>query len=334
MVFRTNPAAGRPAAVPTNYLAFEYGPHGGGHGHPDKLGFVLHARGKILAVDPGCIAYGNPAHRGWYRQTLSHNTIVVDHKSQQPTEGQLEFAAFGQNMGIACARSDGAYPGVLLRRTLAVIGDTVLDLYLCSSKDKHTYEWAYHNRGNLECDVQMRPLKNAPEGDGYRWASGWQRGNASRLWRATWQEDGVSVSLAQVMDAPGQVLRATGMGQPASVRVPFVVARRRAAEAVYASALIIGRAPRKPTVSLLDLKDGDRPLARTQALALEAVNGSTRDVLIVRPGGGVASCGTIELRGQAALLRWRAGKLQRVLVVGDGIVTVNGEEVETGGGQL
>ena len=331
VIFRTNPIAGKPAAVPTNYLVFDYGPHGGGHGHPDKLGFVLHGRGKILGVDPGCIAYGNPAHRGWYKQTLSHNTVVVDHRSQKPTEGKLEFSAFGPNMGLACGRSDGAYPGVLLRRAIAMIGDTILDIYFCSSREKHTYEWAYHNRGELECAVPVQPLKAAPSGDAYRWATDWLKGNADGLWRATWQEDDVFVSLAQAMDGRGEVLRAVGKGQPPSVEVPFVLARRRAADAVYATGLIIGRSPRKPEISLLTLEAGGKPLAHSKGMALELRNGGTRDVFIVRPGGGAAVCGKIELNGRGALLRWRGEKLQSVLVAGNGIVTVDGKVADARG---
>ena len=63
MILRSGPTGGDGADqhIPENYLALDYGPHGGGHGHPDKLGFVLYGRGTLLAEDPGCIAYGNPA---------------------------------------------------------------------------------------------------------------------------------------------------------------------------------------------------------------------------------------------------------------------------------
>jgi hypothetical protein len=39
-------------------LALKFGPHGGGHGHFDKLTFISYANGKHLAVDPGTQAYG------------------------------------------------------------------------------------------------------------------------------------------------------------------------------------------------------------------------------------------------------------------------------------
>ncbi|MSS74006.1 MAG: hypothetical protein EXS64_21355 [Candidatus Latescibacteria bacterium] len=33
------------AERPEAYLLLKYGPHGGGHGHPDKLSLILHACG-------------------------------------------------------------------------------------------------------------------------------------------------------------------------------------------------------------------------------------------------------------------------------------------------
>ena len=49
------------AGPPENprYLAFDFRPHGGGHGHSDKLGYISYARHKALGVDPGVQSYGD-----------------------------------------------------------------------------------------------------------------------------------------------------------------------------------------------------------------------------------------------------------------------------------
>ncbi len=75
-------------APDATWLCLKYGPHGGGHGHPDKLNFVLYSRGQILGVDPGTAAYGVPIQNEWYKSTLAHNTLVVDEENQKPAEGK------------------------------------------------------------------------------------------------------------------------------------------------------------------------------------------------------------------------------------------------------
>lgn len=80
--------------APTNdhTLILKFGPHGGGHGHYDKLGFVSYARGGILAVDPGTQPYGAPTHDTWDKMTVAHNTMVVDERTQAEATGQLMWS--------------------------------------------------------------------------------------------------------------------------------------------------------------------------------------------------------------------------------------------------
>ena len=35
------------------WLCLKFGPHGGGHGHPDKNNFILYTRGRVMFPDPG-----------------------------------------------------------------------------------------------------------------------------------------------------------------------------------------------------------------------------------------------------------------------------------------
>jgi hypothetical protein len=68
-------------------VTLDYGPHGGGHGHPDKLGLIVHSAGRIMAPDPGSIQYAAPLQLGWFKTTVSHNTVSVDGQPQEPCTG-------------------------------------------------------------------------------------------------------------------------------------------------------------------------------------------------------------------------------------------------------
>ena len=130
------------------WLCLDYGPHGGGHGHPDKLGFVLYARGEELAVDPGTARYGTPLQGSWFRTTLAHNTLVAGEASQKPTTGHCR--AFGSSGGVDYVVADAgqAYPGVSFVRGVAMLDEnTVVLVDRVDAKQASTLDVAYHQRG-------------------------------------------------------------------------------------------------------------------------------------------------------------------------------------------
>lgn len=310
--------------IPQNYVALDYGPHGGGHGHPDKLGFVLYGRGKLLAEDPGCIAYGNPAHSGWFRQTISHNTVVVNGKSQKPCTGTLQFAAFADGMGLCSARADDAYDGVRLRRTLALAGDRLIDVVLCEAEQEAQFELAYHNRGALECALPFVLLDKPPAGDGYSWAKEWRRATAAQAWTAVWRLDGgPAVTFAQApAEGEREVLTAIGMGNPTKVKVPFVVSRQRGVSVVFCTAIEISTGDPIGDLAIRALAVEGATNVEQRPLAVEATGRGIRDVLLINPAGGAVRTEEFELRGQGALLRYQDGKPEQIIATSDAIVRV------------
>jgi len=312
--------------VPENYLCLDYGPHGGGHGHPDKLGFVLYGKRTLQAEDPGSIAYGNPAHRGWFKQTISHNTVVVNGNSQAACTGTLQFAAFADDAGLCSARADDAYADVRMRRTTALIGDRLIDVVLCEAEKDVTFDWAYHNRGTFEASLDSADMEAAPEGDGYEWAKQWQSAEARNAWHATWRQTGeVGVHLAQApAQGPRQVLTAIGMGNPTRVKVPFVVSRQTGKTALYCTALQIwdGEPPSDLSVRVVPVEGRS---AHERAVAVEVTGEGMRDLLLVNPGGGAMKVGEIELEGCGALLRYEGDTLRRMVLVDHSEVRVGGD---------
>ncbi|HHX40526.1 MAG TPA: alginate lyase family protein, partial [Armatimonadetes bacterium] len=161
-------------AADATYVHLDYGPHGGGHGHPDKLNLILFSLGKEVSPDPGRLAYSVPAHQSWYRQTVAHNTVVVDGSSQMATEGSLAFFAPGGALQVATGLSTGAYPEVTLKRTLALVAvpgraapPYLVDFYTATAKAERTFDWVYHNRGELR-GGEAAPTKPLAEGHGYQ----------------------------------------------------------------------------------------------------------------------------------------------------------------------
>jgi hypothetical protein len=221
------------AAGPTA-VAVRFGRHGGGHGHPDKLGIVTHGAGRAFGLDPGSIQYGTPLHREWYRSTIAHKTVTVDSQLQAAVDGTLERWHNEGGVTSLVAAAGQVYPGVRLRRTLVVRAGEVADRFECASERQHTYDWAFHAPGELATSLEL-PERRQTLGaaNGYQHIEALRAGYTDRDWQARWQAGGARMTL-HVKAAPGtEVIIGVAPGRNPSGRVPLVIARRRAATTVF-----------------------------------------------------------------------------------------------------
>ena len=132
------------------WLCLKYGPHGGGHGHDDKLSLLAYRKGTAFAIDPGTAAYGVPIQKEWFRATVAHTTLTVDERNQTPAEGRcLAFGTRAETgLSAVLAEAGPIYAGVVYRRAVALVdADLVLILDLVSAEAEHTFDVAWHNSG-------------------------------------------------------------------------------------------------------------------------------------------------------------------------------------------
>jgi hypothetical protein len=223
----------RGEGMQATWLCLKYGPHGGGHGHPDKNNFVLYARGKVLFPDPGTRPYGSPLHNGWDKTTLAHNTLVVDGKSQSEATGKS--LAFGDNFAMTDAGA--IYPGVRFIRTAVMVNENLILFVDRITSDKpHTFDLANHLAGawrNLPPGAPVTP----PPYEHLRDTLARETSNAVTLTT----DAGVAISLAGI--APTEVITATGVGKSTEDRVPMAIFRRTAQQADYIWAISLTGSP-------------------------------------------------------------------------------------------
>ncbi len=217
------------------WLCLKYGPHGGGHGHPDKLNFVLAARRQVIAVDPGTARYGIPIQAEWYRTTLAHNTLTVDEVSQRPATGKCLTFGTGDGWAAALAEAGLIADGVVYRRAAVLLGpDLVLLIDFVESAGEHTYDLAYHNAGKWLQAPSGEPV-SLPAKDGYKHLRDVVK--VSGELPTVMVKDGLPVNLALASAQPVELWAGTGVGKNASDRVPCVVARTKGKTALVAWAL-------------------------------------------------------------------------------------------------
>ena len=165
----------------------KFGPHGGSHGHPDKLAVTLYARGEPAAADLGTQGYGIGLHGDWYRQTASHNTVLVSGRKQPPATGRLLYfaaphadgagkpsdhlvdtqvcrdlqppARVGGDSGTPVTLADaavqwtgasaGVYDGVAMRRAIAWRAPYFVDCFHVRCPTRRRIDWLLHVHGAL-----------------------------------------------------------------------------------------------------------------------------------------------------------------------------------------
>ncbi|MFC7292715.1 heparinase II/III domain-containing protein [Hirschia litorea] len=167
MVLRSGPESDASAVV------MKATTQGLGHGHFDKLGLLYYDNASEVVADYGAVRFLNveakfggrylPENDSYGKQTIAHNTLVVDEKShydgdwRESQKFSPDVLKFGNINGVqvAAAEVDTAYEGVNLQRVVAMvpredgIAPYVIDILRGQSGDGHVYDLPVHYKGQL-----------------------------------------------------------------------------------------------------------------------------------------------------------------------------------------
>ncbi len=279
--------------------AITFGPYGGFHGHLDKLSFVFFGCGRELGYDPGRArsqAYRLPIHRDWYKATLSHNTVLVDQKPQQPAAGKLVSFATAQDYAAVVADCGDAYPGVRQRRLLCLTPSYLVVFDDLQSDTPHRYDWVYHNRANsVACDQAAKPIERLePEYPGQEYLQHLQQGQIDQPIRVCFSDgDGDTLLLVapalEKSSADTTLTVGNGVGASVVERIPLAIVSRRGNSAQFAAVLVPTTAGATCPVSAIDLQVQDG----THRIRID--RGAVTDFITLDPQGRAR----LEVDGQA-----------------------------------
>ena len=108
---------------------------GGGHGHADGMNLGLFAMGLDLLPDLGYppVQFGgwNSPRANWYRQTASHNTVVVDGQNQTPAAGETTLWIDQPQVRVVRCAGAGLYEQCTrYERSVFMVDISETDFYL------------------------------------------------------------------------------------------------------------------------------------------------------------------------------------------------------------
>lgn len=147
------------------------GPHGGSHGHFDKLALYLYGQ-EAWQPAPGVPPYASPLRHGHYARTLAHPTVRVDGQDQNQGTGSIDYWDEANNHLIASA--DDVIPDVKLRREVMIRDGLLIDIMRVSATDGRDHDialalrpstgFALQTSGSLTTSTWTGPT--SPDGTG------------------------------------------------------------------------------------------------------------------------------------------------------------------------
>ena len=170
---------------------------GMGHGHFDRLNFLYYDNEGEIFSDYGSARFLNietksgggylTENKTWAKQTVAHNTVVVDETSHykgnvdiaEATHPELIYFNPGKDIQVVSAKETNAYPGISLIRTIAMANikglekPLVIDVFKIISDKEHQYDLPYWYQGHItntpfKIRANTKKLETLGNGHGYQ----------------------------------------------------------------------------------------------------------------------------------------------------------------------
>ncbi len=222
----------------------DYGPHGGVHGHPDKLSLSLWMGDDLVLRESGHNGYSEPWYHGWYKRSLAHSTLIRDGLDQDEVEGAATARSFSKAAGATTLslETDGVYPGSTLQRLLHTTPNgRFMDVFGATSDESHTWDYVLHGQGTATINVSLETIGNIGFGGPYNYLKNKKAGIANNDIVVTFTTSGGATNTVRVLGEPGTVvILAEAPGFPSNTKHPVLIVRRVGANPIFASVVTEG----------------------------------------------------------------------------------------------
>ncbi len=166
-------------ASSNNMLLLKHAPYGGEHDHYDRLGLVICRNGKEILPDLGTTGYGAELHYGYYKNTVTHNTLAVEQQNQPPAnptclhyqvtddytfiDTLVDWSETPEKLDSHVIKQwdDEAYKNVKFRRSILWLGDIAIEIDQVMNPLNKQLDLIWHFRAALE-DLSVFQLAENP----------------------------------------------------------------------------------------------------------------------------------------------------------------------------
>lgn len=226
------------------YLFFKAAPYGGEHDHYDRLGISFDAFNMNISPDFGTSSgYGSPLHYGYFKNTASHNTVVIDGENMAPCDTVVnEYRVNAPDDIYLDAQtlppedykmldsftikqwSDEAYKGVRMRRIISWHDKYFIDLFSVKSDNELKKEWTMHVNGKLLSPKEGRYVNGISSKGAQRYINNGYVNKGEGIVKCEYVNGDVKVDIYALAEGLDMVY-AEGPNNPADKKVSYLLER-------------------------------------------------------------------------------------------------------------
>ncbi len=233
------------------YFLFRHSPFGGEHDHYDRLGISYYYDKQPVSIDLGTCGYGAYYHYNYFKNTGSHNTVVVDEENHSPSAAKvLQFeeddahtfvdalVEWGESYDmpdtrVICQWSDEAYRNVNMRRQIYKTDDFFIDVFTVDGVKDKSIDWSMHFTGKREAsDIVTTPIEKFSEKVPFKHLDDAVSLTSDDMVKNVFTTETLQTQVYTKLHGTILIL-AEGPSNPTTERVQYMVERTIGSEAVY-----------------------------------------------------------------------------------------------------
>jgi hypothetical protein len=172
-----------------------------------------------------------PSLESWYRETLSHNTVLIDGISQPQAMGTLCRMTVDGLPHLADAAVE--WGGVALRRIVLSCAEYFVDLFFVRCASPRRIDWIWHNAGAIDAERGAEPAEIGGA-EAFRHLTGVRKCD---LRTVAWRQGVYGMAMWLEPDPDESVYTGSSPANPPSELFGFLLRQRHASETTFIAVL-------------------------------------------------------------------------------------------------
>lgn len=236
------------------YLLFKHSPFGGEHDHYDRLGLSYLAYNKRVAPDLGTTGYGATLHYDYFKNTGTHNTVVINEENQAPTNCKVySYQKDKESTYIDAGATwdstfimpdsftikqwdDECYQGVKMRRKILWLDKYFIEVFTVDEVRDYTIDWVMHVAGERVCQYTEEEITCFSNKKPFRHLHEVTRVQGEKIVRSEWQLEDTHFQVFSLANN-SEIYYGLGPDNPSVTNLSYIINRQYGKQAIFVNVL-------------------------------------------------------------------------------------------------